>query len=92
MLIHLLSRSGPPIRDEIEGFLGTPRDARTSADIQRIKQMMDDHGSIAFARSTAVELATAALAEFPAAFGHLPDSPDKGFLEALPTYMIERSY
>jgi len=36
-------------------------------------------------------LAGAAQYEFDQLYGHLPDSRDKRFLEALPTWVIERN-
>ena len=44
---------------------------------------MEEHGSIAYACAFADGLAGAALAEFEASMGHLPDSEDKDFLAAL---------
>ena len=52
---------------------------------------MDRYGSIDYARQVAHGLAGAALHEISVAYADLPDSPDKRFLEALPTWALERA-
>ena len=44
-----------------------------------------------YARQVAQGLAGAAQYEFTQLYGNLPDSRDKRFLEALPTWVIERN-
>jgi geranylgeranyl diphosphate synthase type II len=51
---------------------------------------MVKYGSIEFARSSARQLAGAALREFFVAYGELPKSDDKQFIQEILMYMIER--
>ena len=56
-----------------------------------MRERMEHYGSLEYARQVAHGLAGAALHEFSVACAGLPDSPDKRFLEALPTWVIERA-
>ena len=56
-----------------------------------VRRRMDHYGSIDYAREVAHGLAGAARYEFNHLYGHLPDSRDKRFLEALPAWVIERN-
>jgi geranylgeranyl diphosphate synthase type II len=51
---------------------------------------MDKYDSIEYARKSALQLAGAALKEFFMAYGDLPDSADKHFIQSIVLYMIER--
>jgi geranylgeranyl diphosphate synthase type II len=91
MLIHLLNVMEPGEQARLSRVLGMPRAERTREEIQWIRERMDRYGSIDYARQVAHGLAGAALHEFALAFAELPDSPDKDFLAALPTWVIERA-
>jgi geranylgeranyl diphosphate synthase type II len=52
---------------------------------------MDHYDCIDHARQAAHGLAGAARHEFELLFGHLPDGPDKRFIEALPEWVIQRT-
>jgi geranylgeranyl diphosphate synthase type II len=91
MLIHLLNVMKSSERDRLCGVLGRSRAERTPAEVRWIRECMDRYGSIEHARQVAHGLAGAALHEFALAFADLPDSPDKDFLAALPTWVIERA-
>jgi geranylgeranyl diphosphate synthase type II len=52
---------------------------------------MAAYGCIDYARQVAHGLAGAAQYEFSMLYGHLPDSRDKRFIEALPAWVIERN-
>ncbi len=91
MLIHLLNAMGCGERERLCRVLGTSRAERTREDVRWIRECMDRYGSIEYARQVAHGLAGAALHEFVLAFADLPDSPDKDFLAALPTWVIERA-
>jgi geranylgeranyl diphosphate synthase type II len=90
LLVHLLEQLDPGERAEVVGMVG-PAGAScglTDADrAQRVVKLMDKHGSVEYACSYADGLAGAALAEFDAAMGHLPDSPDKDFVRSLALYL-----
>lgn len=91
MLIHLLNVMEAGERDRLCRVLGTSRAERTREEVRWIRECMDRYGSIEYARQVAHGLAGAALHEFALAFEDLPDSPDKDFLAALPTWVIERA-
>jgi geranylgeranyl diphosphate synthase type II len=91
MLIHLLNVAEPEERERLSLVLGKPRAGRTVEEVRWIRERMDGYGSIDYARQVAHGMAGAALHEFAVAFAELPDSPDKGFLAALPTWVIERT-
>jgi geranylgeranyl diphosphate synthase type II len=91
MLIHLLDNATPSERERICSMLGQPREVRAETDVAWVRQRMDHAGSIDYAREVAHGLAGAAKYEFNHLYGHLPDSRDKRFLEALPEWVIERN-
>jgi geranylgeranyl diphosphate synthase type II len=91
MLIHLLHAASTQERARLSQVLGVPRAERTSEDVSWIRERMEEYGSIDYARQIAHGLAGAAQHEFSVACADLPDSPDKRFMEALPTWVIERS-
>jgi len=91
MLIHLLANASSSDRERLCVFLGLSRELRTDSDVSWVRERMDAHGSLVYAREVAQGLAGAAQYEFDQLYGHLPDSRDKRFLEALPTWVIERN-
>jgi geranylgeranyl diphosphate synthase type II len=91
ILIRLLQLASPEERVELGRILGLNRDARTSRDVEWVRERMDAYGCIDHARQVAHGLAGAAMHEFQAAYGGLPNSRDKQFLESLPTWMLERA-
>jgi geranylgeranyl diphosphate synthase type II len=91
MLIHLLEKASEPERDRLRSMLGRPREARSESDVRWVLERMDAYGSFDYARQVAHGLAGAARYEFTDLYGHLPDSRDKRFIEALPAWVIERN-
>lgn len=91
VLIHLLSAASASERAELERFLGKQRSERTAAEVTTVRQLMDDHGSIAFATEFARGIAAAAAVTFEAAFRSVPDSPARRFLAATVPYMVDRT-
>ena len=91
MLIHLWANSTGEEREYLRKLLGQPREGRSDCDVAWVRQRMDAYGSLDYARQVAHGLAGAAQYEFTALYGDLPDSRDKRFLEALPTWVIERN-
>ena len=91
MLIHLLDNVTRAERNRLCTMLGQPREQRSDRDIVWVRERMDAYGSLDYARQVAHGLAGAARHEFENLYGHLPDSRDKRFLEALPAWVIERN-
>jgi geranylgeranyl diphosphate synthase type II len=90
MLIHLLLECDPDERVWLESFLSRPRLTRSEPDVQQVRQLMDEHGSIDFGRSCSRYLAGAALSEFEVAYSTADDNADLRFLRDLVLYMIGR--
>jgi geranylgeranyl diphosphate synthase, type II len=90
MLLHLLRSAGRREKVRLYRILAMPRRTRRVADVRWIRERMEVHGSIEHGRQFAHAMAGAALHEFSCAYGHVPPSRDKAFLEALPRWMIER--
>jgi len=91
MLIHLLRAVESDERARLARLLGVPREERTEKDIRWVRRQMDRYGCIEHARQVAHGMAGAALHEFSRVYAGLPDSPDKRFLEILPTWVLERT-
>jgi geranylgeranyl diphosphate synthase type II len=91
MLIHLLRQMDGVERARLTEFLALPRAQRTIADIRWVRERMDTHGCLEYARQIAHAFAGAAQHEFSSLFAGLPDSRDRRFIEALPLWVLERS-
>jgi geranylgeranyl diphosphate synthase type II len=91
ILIHLLNAADSEERTRLDKLLALPRSERSDANARWIRERMDAHGSIDYARGVAHALAGAALHEFTLAFGGVPDSRDKRFIGALPRWVLERA-
>lgn len=91
MLIHLIAKATESEREDLRSILCRPREGRTSGDVAWVLGRMNAYGCIDYARQVAQGLAGAAQYEFTELYGHLPDSPDKRFVEALPLWVIERN-
>jgi geranylgeranyl diphosphate synthase, type II len=90
MLIHLLNNCSPYEKERLRQFLATPRKERLAKDVRWTYRLIGKYESIEFARSSARQLAGAALREFITAYGDTPASPDKQFIQNVVLYMIER--
>jgi geranylgeranyl diphosphate synthase type II len=92
MLIDFLRRSSGPERERLRGFLGKPRAARTAAEVSWLHQRLLELGCVEHARLAAQQLFAAALAEGTDALAAAPESDDKRFLLALPSYVVSRDH
>lgn len=91
MLIRLMEMADEFERDRLHAILAKERTARTSSDVRWVRERMDDYECIDYARQVAHGLVGAARHEFSQLFADIPDSPDRQFIDALPTWVIERS-
>ena len=91
MLIHLLGAASPEEHARLADFLVRPRAAHEANEVQWIRERMDAHGSIEYARQMAHGLAGAALHEYGLLYAGLPDTRDKRFIDALVTWVLERA-
>jgi geranylgeranyl diphosphate synthase type II len=91
ILIHLLRSVDSEERTRLDKVLALSRAERNPADARWIRERMEAHGSIDFAREVAHALAGAAHHEFMNEFGAVPDSRDKRFIGALTRWVLERA-
>lgn len=92
MIIHALRHSKGAERRRLVGTLRKSRQKRTADDVAWIRELLERHGSIAYARSMALGLAGAALFEFDRYFADVPDSRDLRFMRDLLTWVMQRSH
>jgi geranylgeranyl diphosphate synthase type II len=92
MLIDFMRRSSSADHHRLRGFLGKARAARTAAEVKWLHQRMLELGCVDYARCAARQLVVAALAEGTAALAAAPESEDKRFLLALPSYVVSRDH
>jgi geranylgeranyl diphosphate synthase type II len=91
MLIRLFSLATAAEKERLHAFLGQSRQERSGHDVQWVLGRMDYYGCVEHARLYAQALAGAARHEFSLAFGALPLTREKRFIESLPVWVIERS-
>jgi geranylgeranyl diphosphate synthase type II len=91
MIIHLMAKADQTERRRLSKILAEGREARAARDVAWVLERMNAYGSVEYARQVAHGLAGAAQYEFNDLYGFLPESHDKSFLRALPSWVIERS-
>ena len=90
-IIHLLQQSNTEDKERLRSILMLSRDQRTCEQIDWMRERMDAHGSIEYAREIAQGLAGAAMHESSRLFSRLPDTRDKRFLLEVAPWVIERN-
>lgn len=90
MLIRLFELATQPERERLHEMLSRPRTERSTDDVRWVRDAMDQYDCIEYGRQVAHALAGAAQHECSVVFDSLPHSRDKQFIEALPTWVIER--
>ena len=90
MVIHLLAVLPPPERSDLVQLLALERSQRTDADVRGVLGLMVQWGSLEFARAFGRGIAEAAHSWYGQAFGHLPPTPESGFVRDLITFMLDR--
>jgi geranylgeranyl diphosphate synthase type II len=90
MLIHLLSSVRGKERDFLAGFLRGDRQSRSGVDIGAVRSLMEQRGSIDYARHYARAMADQASVSFERAFRSLPDSPDLRFISEVVDFVVTR--
>lgn len=89
-LIHVLRAARGPDLLVLRRYLRLERADRSVALVQRVRELMDEYGSIDFAVAYAEGIAAAALGAFEDAFAAAGESVDRDFVRALVPYMLER--
>jgi len=92
ILIHMLNRCSPFEKRRIRRFLALPRGDRTAHEVRRILALMEELGSVDYARSMARQLAGAALREFFLAYAVAEESEHKAFVRDIVFYMVDREF
>ncbi len=90
MVIHLLNHCTEKERRKLKRFLAKTREAREQKEVERVFDLMQEHGSIDFARKSARQLAGAALMEAVSSFRATPDSESKRFILDMVLYVVNR--
>jgi geranylgeranyl diphosphate synthase type II len=90
MLIHVINSCTESEKERMRLFLCTPRKQRLDEDVRWVYQLISKYDAIEFSRKCARQLAEGALREFRVAYGGLPESEDRLFIENIVLYMIER--
>jgi geranylgeranyl diphosphate synthase type II len=90
-VIHLLRKASPEEKERLRSILMLGREQRTRDQIEWIRDLMNAHGSIDYARQIAHGLAGAAMHESWRLFSGLPDTRDKQFLLEVTPWVIERN-
>ena len=70
--------------------LAKPRSRRVEREVDWMKNVLEQNGSIQYAEQVAAQLARAAREEFDKAFAPAPEGPDKHFLRQFVDFMVER--
>jgi geranylgeranyl diphosphate synthase type II len=91
-LVHLIGAVRGTDLDALRSYLRCERGQRTTAMVERVRSMLDEYGSIAFARDYAEGIVLAADHHFETAFEAAQPGPDRDFLRALIPYMLSRTY
>lgn len=91
MLLHLLRHATADQHNRLTHLLQLPRDQRTATEVCWTRQLMDEYGSLDYARRIAHGLAGAARHEYALLYADLPESHDKHFIAGLVTWVFERS-
>lgn len=91
MLIHLLSNAEDAERRFLIDFLDGDRSSRSIDDIAHVRTLMDQRGSIEYAREYARALAEQAASGFDRAFGSVADSLDRRFLAEVVDFVVTRN-
>lgn len=90
MLIHLASVARGADARVVGDYLAASRSSRTAEQVGRIRSLLDEHGSIEFARQYATGVAAVAEEAFEEAFAGTAPGPDRDFVGALVPYMLGR--
>jgi geranylgeranyl diphosphate synthase type II len=90
VLCHTFATLGPDDRAWLREHLATAPAQRPAGGDERVRELIDACGSVAFAREYARGVTAAAYAAFAEAFDGVPASEHLGFLHELVAYMTRR--
>ena len=90
MLSHVYRQSPPAQKEKLAALLDPVRGSRTPEQVAWIRGLMDEYGSIDYARGIAHGLAGAALHEYASIYKALPETRDTQFIKGLATWIFHR--
>jgi geranylgeranyl diphosphate synthase type II len=90
MMIHLLNTAPDGVRAGVVEFLARERETRDARAVEEILELMEAHGSIAYATDFAAGISGMARDAHERAFGRLRPGRDKDFLAEMVEYMLGR--
>lgn len=90
MLLHMLENCDGFERMRVGDLLSKLRSHRMSRDVNWVHSLMQDRGSIDFARRAASDFLLAAQCSFEQAYKDCPENEHKSFLRALTQYVLDR--
>ena len=90
MLLHLLENGTAPEKERLQALLGKPRQSRSQRDVNWVYGLMQERGSIEYARQAAREFLTAAEAAFDTAYRDAQPNEHRQFLSSLVRYVVDR--
>jgi geranylgeranyl diphosphate synthase type II len=92
MIIHAMRNSPLERTGHLNAIYRKPRLEKRPEDIAFVRAAMDECGSIEYARDVANRLSRSAARYFDSQFGWIPPGPNRAFIEAMITYMVNRSF
>lgn len=90
ILTHALTNAAPQQADRLLSFLQLPGRERLPRQISDVTDILRTLGSVDWARSVSVDLASAARSEFSNAYAGAKDGPDLAFIRSLVDYVVDR--
>jgi geranylgeranyl pyrophosphate synthase len=89
-LIRALATGTDAERRILEHFVTRPREGRLPRQVSEVLKVLEESGSLDWARHVADALARAAAERLPAAFAGAREGPDLDFIRSLVSYIVER--
>jgi geranylgeranyl diphosphate synthase type II len=90
MLLHLLENGTPLEKERLRAILAKPRHSRSYREVGWVYDLMQQRGSIEYARQAAREFLTAAESAFQTAYQGAQRNEHHQFLSSLVRYVIDR--
>jgi len=89
-LIHLVAAATGTDRETVDHYLGLDRSERSTELVGEVRALLDEYGSIEYARAYAQGIADTAVDAFEVAFAAADPGPDLEFIRAVIPYMVGR--
>jgi geranylgeranyl pyrophosphate synthase/uncharacterized protein with NAD-binding domain and iron-sulfur cluster len=91
LLTHAFGHANPADREWVRSFLARPRERHLPREVLRLRQIIENVGSIPWTQQVAASFAAAAAREFQTStFAGVPASPDLEWLRACVDFVVQR--